>query len=1084
MLELRNIDKTYTPKHGKPVHALKNISLKFDTTGMVFILGKSGCGKSTLLNVIGGLDTFDKGEIIIKGKSSLEFSSSDFDSYRNTFVGFIFQEYNILSEFNIAKNIALAIELQGKKATPEKVQELLEMVDLATQGNRKTNELSGGQKQRVAIARALIKEPEIIIADEPTGALDSVTGAQVFDTLKKLSKDKLVIIVSHDREYAEIYADRIIEMKDGNIISDETKRLMAPVKITDHIEQIGNHVLRIAPNYSLTSQDVQKILEVLNHTKSEKIISYGDQSNEQFKKMNKISNEGHSETFTETRPEDFEQKTYDKKNLKFIKSKLRLRDSFKMGASSLKTKPIRLIVTILLSLVSFTMFGLADTFASYNKVNTTAQSFLDSNYKTLAISGEKRFSSYYYLENGEKEVYYYYNSAAMTQEQIDQFAEENGLTAKPIYPSEHRLNSILANPEAVVIGDMTGSYFSGAINGYVEFDEEELENFNCNLLAGRLPTQQNEIAISKYTFELFAACGIIQKGYEETLSQLKNYLFKYEDLNGDHKKDKEEFMKIDVTEEPYQHYQKEEFLNSGTYFVTCYKDLSVAEKEDFIALNTDNLNWANDTTLGSLDQITVSFVQEKIMSEKDVENYQDVLNLSITFDEYYQTPKKYFTIVGVVNTNFDDKGFEKLKENAFNPIINPMDQEEYLKIRKFSEMLKNGLHEVFFVSPGYIQQNSSKFSELYKLDEEMLFYLLSYYPDELTLQETPIPIYFNYTTMYRPSAVLLKDADANLEELKDNQYVVDFRLALNGIQNCFEKEAYQDPTIYESSEYEIFQEYCNKLNDSSTLKDTLKDSHFRDWLLANQEKWNIYVGQYVLQTDQEVILEDTSKEIVGLYLYEEEDEIEMYGSPYVLVGSTNFYRNHQVGCFSKAITTMPQSYNELKEFVQKYYNEQDDLHLEFRYSLNNSVMSSLEFVNSFIETTAKVFLYIGIGFAFFAGLMLANFISISISYKKREIGILRAIGARKKDVFSIFFDESFIIATINFVLSAVGTILTCSLINRALRVDAGIEITILICGVRQIILIALLSLAVAFLASAIPVYNIAKKQPIDAINNR
>ena len=141
--------------------------------------------------------------------ASSKCSAGIFDAYRNTFIGFIFQEYNILSEFNVEKNVALALELQGKKATHEKVQELLRQVDLEDQGKRKTNELSGGQKQRIAIARALIKDPEIIIADEPTGALDSATGKQVFDTLKKLSQDKLVIIVSHDREFAENYADFI-----------------------------------------------------------------------------------------------------------------------------------------------------------------------------------------------------------------------------------------------------------------------------------------------------------------------------------------------------------------------------------------------------------------------------------------------------------------------------------------------------------------------------------------------------------------------------------------------------------------------------------------------------------------------------------------------------------------------------------------------------------------------------------------------------------------------------------------------------------------------------------------------------------
>ena len=201
MLETRELVKIYKPKKGVPVTALNKISLKFPEKGMVFLLGKSGSGKSTLLNVLGGLDKYDGGEIIIKGVSSKNFKQQHFDSYRNTYVGFIFQEYNVLDEFSVGANIALAIELQGRRASDSEINDILKQVDLEGFGARKPNELSGGQKQRVAIARALVKKPEIIMADEPTGALDSATGKQVFDTLKKLSAEKLVIVVSHDRLY-------------------------------------------------------------------------------------------------------------------------------------------------------------------------------------------------------------------------------------------------------------------------------------------------------------------------------------------------------------------------------------------------------------------------------------------------------------------------------------------------------------------------------------------------------------------------------------------------------------------------------------------------------------------------------------------------------------------------------------------------------------------------------------------------------------------------------------------------------------------------------------------------------------------
>ena len=245
MLEIKDLTKVYKTKGGVETRALDGVSLKFEERGMVFLLGKSGSGKSTLLNLCGGLDTPDSGEIIIKGRSSKDFSQADFDSYRNTFVGFVFQEYNILNEFTVEDNIALALELQGKNKDKARVHEILEQVEMTNFAKRKPNTLSGGQKQRIAIARALVKNPEIIMADEPTGALDSNTGKQVFDTLKKLSQDKLVLVVSHDREFAEIYGDRIIELKDGHVISDVMKTKIAAVAASENLTYIGEDTLSV-----------------------------------------------------------------------------------------------------------------------------------------------------------------------------------------------------------------------------------------------------------------------------------------------------------------------------------------------------------------------------------------------------------------------------------------------------------------------------------------------------------------------------------------------------------------------------------------------------------------------------------------------------------------------------------------------------------------------------------------------------------------------------------------------------------------------------------------------------------------------
>lgn len=221
MLELKNIKKTYHTG-GFSQHALKDFSLKFRKNEFTAILGPSGSGKTTLLNIIGGLDRYDSGDLIINQKSTKKFKDTEWDAYRNNCVGFIFQNYNLISHISVLENVEMGMTLSGVSKTEKrkKAEELLEKVGLKQHMNKKPNQLSGGQMQRVAIARALANDPDIILADEPTGALDTKISRQIMELIASIAKDKLVIMVTHNKELAEEYATRIVNMQDGEILDD------------------------------------------------------------------------------------------------------------------------------------------------------------------------------------------------------------------------------------------------------------------------------------------------------------------------------------------------------------------------------------------------------------------------------------------------------------------------------------------------------------------------------------------------------------------------------------------------------------------------------------------------------------------------------------------------------------------------------------------------------------------------------------------------------------------------------------------------------------------------------------------------
>lgn len=293
MLELKGIVKDYVAGD-TVVHALKGVNLAFRKTEFISILGPSGCGKTTMLNILGGLDKYTDGDLIINGKSTKHFTASDWDAYRNRCVGFVFQSYNLISHLSILANVEMALTLSGisRQERITRAKEALEKVGLGDIVHKRPNQLSGGQMQRVAIARAIVNDPEIIMADEPTGALDSKTSVQIADLLKEISKDKLVVMVTHNDTLAEDYSTRIIRMKDGEIIGD-TDPYEAPPYVPTQAEIELEKMLEEFPVPEQGELDDKVFLKEVKkaENKRDKIIKKQERkmANERKAELNKTS---------------------------------------------------------------------------------------------------------------------------------------------------------------------------------------------------------------------------------------------------------------------------------------------------------------------------------------------------------------------------------------------------------------------------------------------------------------------------------------------------------------------------------------------------------------------------------------------------------------------------------------------------------------------------------------------------------------------------------------------------------------------------------------------------------------------------
>ena len=1136
MLEAKHLKKTYKTKGGVEVHALDDVSVSFPEKGMVFLLGKSGSGKSTLLNVLGGLDKVDEGEIIIKGKNSKDFSGADFDSYRNTFIGFIFQEYNILNEFNIEQNISLALQLQGKPNDKAAVEAILEQVDLKGMGRRKPNTLSGGQKQRVAIARALIKNPEIIMADEPTGALDSNTGKQVFDTLKKLSQSKLVIVVSHDRDFAEIYADRIIELSDGKIISDSTKEKVASKVATDNVNVVRDNIIAIKDASKITEADLRFIVSSLKGQKGEVLLTSGSKDLALVKQAVKIKEDNSSEVFADTKA--VEVKQYDGKQTKFIRSHLPAARAMKMGISSVKTKPIRMIFTTLLTTVALTMFGVTSALMLFKESYSVSKALQSSQYTAEFIKKEVNYKYSSYEEDiatgvvSEQYSYEWYSDGSFSKPELESM-NKHGLKFAGVFGRE--LNISYNKEPDTKLYTLYPKFF-----GLSDAGKQFLIDSGFSFESGDYPTNDNEIAISKYIYGFLKNTLEINNTNQAVgkIISINSQKFKISGVInfGNLPEKYDDFDKETITLNDKEQRDLEEDFNN--YMNSSFHAIGFVS-DGFYETNKNNLGLVPYDRGVDLYQY-VYYVNGIEMNTGSIPNWEvnEDNGREVLFDDHYENYKDYISFY-----DLDGKPTQH-KVLADDEVYAPYHVIWYASMEVYSRYAN--------IASSLLMNCGQYDSDLYNLSDEVrtdlyetinrfrdnvyneYFYPEGYdYNDDFNIIKTFVNKYHSKVAdkiYFEKKAGSLRDAFNNrcdVEGIAHDDYdaIID---KINSIWNTtphdytnYEEiktflKTDKDQLLYHRDLIELASRYndknltsisdiVNKYYSNETISsgeyDTLKTFidgvHFREYNIVD----NCYEETTLGYQDIDTSFDDSiqASKYVGYRNYRDEkgklNIVGYYssndgGSTDAYIATKNFAKTVGKLQGSKYFYIQTSTYVEDENSIYRgaisnttFTQEQVDVMIEdhgnYRIRMTDSAYQSIAIFVNLIATLKTIFLIIGIVFGVFAALMLLNFISSSITSKIKEIGILRAVGARGSDLFKIFFSESGFVSAICIVISIVASIFICQYLNTEIAGNFGFQM--LNFGIINIGLIIAGAAVIAFVGTFIPVLIASKKPPVESI---
>ncbi len=1053
MLKLNNITKTYITGSLKQ-DALKGVSLAFRDNEFVSILGHSGSGKTTLLNIIGGLDHYTDGDLLINGVSTKKYKDKDWDSYRNHDIGFVFQSYNLIPHQTVLANVELALTLSGvsSKERQQRATEALEKVGLKDHIHKRPNQLSGGQMQRVAIARALVNDPKIVLADEPTGALDSETSIQIMNLLKEISKDRLVIMVTHNPELAYQYSTRIIKLSDGKIIddslpyngedenkTDDTKRKKTSMSFLTALSLSLNNLLTKKLRTFMTSFagsiGIMGIALILS-------VSTGFQ--------------------------------------KYIDH---------IEESTLTSYP--------LSIYSET----ADASSAILSMVSEATSSSDESKDKGEVVEEKAYISKMFESIGKNDLKSFKAYLEDEQETVDELCSSvvyKYSISPRIYTTDVTGSIVRVNPSSISVSGYSSSVFSEMISDY------ELLEDSYDVLAGRWPEAYDELVIVLSEPNSISDLLAYSIGLKDT-SQLKEMMVKA--MNGESITEEEtttwtyedllnlKFKLVDPTSyfkynEKYDVY--EDMRDDSEFMRTVYEESVDLKVVGVVCLNSSSssmalspgVNYTSDLTKYVLEKASESEIVKKQLEDETIDVFSGQ-----PFEEESESELDFNDMISI-DTNALNSAF------GLNDDLSNIDPDAISAlVDKYSKKL----------SEGVVTDTSIAYNDLQQLlidlcDKAYVGYCKYTLEDDLvTFSSETVERYaeqFMVSDEFIEMVKNVNDAYSCQQDMITEEYqklVRSFLITTVENLNFTSSVSYDVALSYKDSSIDLFAATITSDENEKVTFDSFA-LYLTTCKLGKTVENNSadlskeFTSDIVNMFGKDLITVDADK-IASAFSFNmtQDDLTRLMESMMNSSSSATAQSNLRLLCYQNEDEPTSISFyfkdfagkQKLKDFIDDYNKKQTDEDKQITYTdVTGLLMSSVETIVNAVTYVLIAFVSISL---VVSTIMIGVITLISVMERTKEIGILRAIGASKRDVANVFNAETFIIGALSGIIGIVGSKLLLIPINKILYHLTGIEqLKAVLPNQSSAILIAI-SIVLTLLSGLIPARSASKKDPVEAL---